>query len=69
MEALLQEALGNVATRDDIRDLRSEFKHDLDEAIGQIIGAVDKGKADRETVKDLEIRVSVLEEKTTPKNN
>lgn len=43
--------------------LKKEFKHDLDEAIGQIIRSTDKSKVDKETVSELEDRIERVENK------
>lgn len=62
----LQQELQKYATKDDLRNglikLENQLQLKIDEAVTDIIEMVDKHKADKKEVNDLEIRVSKIEE-------
>lgn len=51
----------NMATKDDLKNLEIRLLEKMDESQMEIIAAVDKHKADKETVEVLEKRVDRLE--------
>lgn len=53
--------LKRFTTKDDLAVLQKTFKNDLDDAVVQIIEIVDKNKADKEIVRQLEERVKAIE--------
>ncbi len=78
IQKLLDKALINVATKDDLKDfatkndldvlenrLHAKIKYDVDNAVVQIAGIVNKRKADRTDIEALDKRVTLIERKLT----
>ncbi len=62
LEVRLKGDINNMATKADLKTLESRLIEKIDDAQMEIIAAVDKHKADKESVKVLEKRVERLED-------
>lgn len=65
LEKLLQKALVNVATKDDLKQLKADLIEEIKESEGFSIGSADRNKADRSSVEALEKRDTRIERKLT----
>lgn len=67
IQKLLAQTLVNVTTKDDLakleQQLHAKIKYDIDNTVIQIGGIVDKRKADKTDIEDLDKRVTKIERK------
>lgn len=62
IDQLLDKKFQNVATKDDLKILEKSLEEKIDEAVTVILETVDKHKADKEDVRNLEERVAKIEQ-------
>lgn len=77
IEVLLKRNLKGLATKDDLKEFvtkkdlenslenfptKKDLKYEIDEAVADIIHAAEIGKADKESLKELEEKVKIIED-------
>ncbi len=63
IQNLLDKAMINVATKDDLKQLKDDLIEEIKDSEAFIVGSADKNKAEKSIVEDLQRRVIKIERK------